>query len=423
MKKNYLFMKTKNIYILLLIMIVAVFTSCEKESDKDDSGVAVFKFTDAAEQISPTGYNVGFAGNAAGQQYVIRSNRSWKIVAKSEGSWVKFFPNEGDDDGIVKVIVNENTTFTDRQMQYAFVVDGEEEPVLFTVNQAKATPILTISDITGKNLNQTAQTFTINVKANVAYTYTSDASWLVFQSSSKGSTSTDLTFSVTANEGSTTRTGNIAFVCNEFPSLNASLIVKQEGKSEGTIVLFENFSWLTYGSPIFYTTTNETRYDAWTAAEIAKGWTSTVNTASGSGNTPLLYARTGFIKLGKTGYGGDLISPKLPITGTKNLLVKFKAVPYMTATGTKDDNTLVVSLIGPGTISKASFIIDNWPNYTSDPNCTAIWEDKATERSFTITGATSDTQIKFVGGDYNLVGVGAGKNRIFLDDIKVIIPN
>ncbi|MCK7536499.1 MAG: hypothetical protein MZV63_38735 [Marinilabiliales bacterium] len=47
------------------------------------------------------------------------------------------------------------------------------------------------------------------------------------------------------------------------------------------------------------------------------------------------YARQGSVKLGKTGYGGDLISPALSkLVGTVNVRVTFKAIPYMTAAGT-----------------------------------------------------------------------------------------
>jgi len=104
-------------------------------------------------------------------------------------------------------------------------------------------------------------------------------------------------------------------------------------------------------------------------------------------------------------------------------------VPYLTAGGAKDDNYLNISVVGPGTVSQAQFVIDNWPVYPAGdatvvgPYCEAFWGEPAATRTFTITGATADTQIKFLGGDYNLSGVGVGKNRIFLDDIKVeIIP-
>lgn len=42
-------------------------------------------------------------------------------------------------------------------------------------------------------------------------------------------------------------------------------------------------------------------------------------------------------------------------------------------------------------------------------------------RFFVLTISTSETQIRFLGGDLDLVGVGQGENRIFLDDIKVKI--
>lgn len=407
---------------ILLLMVVALFTSCDKENS-DDSGEPYFIFKDATESTTPTGYDVAFTGNSSGLPFVIRSNRPWKIVANEQDTWARFFPDEGEDDGIVKLIVSENKTFVNRQMSFKFIVDGEEQPVLFTVTQAKAIPFLPISDIDGKRISQLEQTFTINVKANVEYTYTSDVSWLTFVSKSVGATSTDLSFSVTANDAIDSREGNILFSCSQFPELNATLKVIQEGKGEGTVVLFDDFSWAKYSTTVFYSTTDAKRYDAWTDEERAKGWSTTPNVFSK--NEPLLYACYGFLKIGKTTYGGDLITPALNAlpAGSHNLLVKFKAVPYMTASGTKDDNYLKIIIVGPGTASVSQFVIDNWPNYTTDPTCTAIWADPSTERSFTITGATSETKIKFLGGDYNLSGVGAGKNRIFLDDIKVLIPN
>jgi hypothetical protein len=410
------FFRLKNAGIILIafcLVSVGLFSSCKDDSE-ENSGDPYFTI-----EGNPTGLSVGIAEKT--QSYVVRSNRPWQVVAQSEGSWIKAFPSEGVDDGIFKIIVNENTTFEPRSMLFAFIVDGEEQPVLFTVNQDRAIPFLTISDILGKTINQAAQEVKINVKANVAYTYTSDASWFTLTKTDVGSKGTDLIFAATANEDENSRIANVTFTCAQYPDLNATLVIKQEGKSEGTVVLFEDFSWLAYGNTVFYTTTNEKRYDSWTAEDKAKGWTTSVNTFY---NNVALYARTGFVKIGLTNYGGDLISPKLSaLTGPTNVLVKFKAVPYMTAAGAKDDNTLVVSVIGPGTVSTSTFTIDNWPNYGTDPTCTAIWADKATQRSFTIIGATSETQIKFLGKDYQLTGVGAGKNRIFLDDIKVLIPN
>ena len=101
----------------------------------------------------------------------------------------------------------------------------------------------------------------------------------------------------------------------------------------------------------------------------------------------------------------------------------------MTAAGTVDDNKLIVSVIGPGTVSQSEFIIDNWPVYPADAEaatdyCIGMWSAPEATRTFTITGATAETQIVFLGNAYDLRLTPErpiNKNRIFLDDIKVEI--
>jgi len=218
--------------------------------------------------------------------------------------------------------------------------------------------------------------------------------------------------------------GDYSSVVKDVPTESKAITFKFAKCTEGTSVYYEDFSWLTYGSAIFYNTTGETRYDSWT--ETQKAYCTSTSVAAG--DTPL-YGRPGFIKLGRTAVGGDFISPNLSnIVGTQNVVVKFKAVPYKTSGGTLDDDSLTISVIGPGVISHPEvFIIDNWPIYPTATDvreafCIEFWTPAEAERSFTITGATSETQIKFLAGKYNLTGVGAGKNRIFIDDITVYLP-
>jgi hypothetical protein len=407
--KKYIFNGLKTIGIIvsfILFVSVVFFISCEEDENDSSTGEAYFNI-----EGEPTGLSVVAAGKT--QAYVVRSNRTWQVVAQSEGDWVRAFPAEGEDDGIFKIIVNENPTFVTRSMNFAFVVEGKEQPVLFRIDQEANVPYITVAESeAGVSIPKVGGDITINVKANVDWSYTlDDDSWLTEQQK----TSTQLKLTASRNYGEE-RQVRLTITSQEFPDVAKDVILTQ---SPGNIILEEYFSWLAYGSAIFYTTTDEKIIDSWTQAEKDKGWTST-SIFTGTKNEACVYARQGFVKLGKTSYGGDLISPKLSeIVGTVNIEVKFKAVPYMTAAGTKDDNTLNINIIGPGTINTSSFTIDNWPDYTTDPNCTAIWTTSGTERSFTITGATSETQIKFLGGDYNLTGVGKGKNRIFLDDIKV----
>src|SRR5690606_27899948 len=144
----------------------------------------------------------------------------------------------------------------------------------------------------------------------------------------EGTGDTPITLSVAKNVD-VERTANLLFFLNEVQQSN-SIAVYQKGvklQVEGDVVLREDFSWLTYGNEVFNVTTGETRIGSWNAAELAKGWTSTVNTTEGGGSYASIYARPGFIKLGRTNYGGDLVSPKLSnVQRTKNLVVTFKAV-------------------------------------------------------------------------------------------------
>ncbi len=352
---------------------------------------------------------------------MVRSNRPWEVVKKSGADWLKVFPEKGDADGIFKIIVVENPTFDARTENLAFIVDGEEQPVLFRVDQAGNEPYITLP--ASVTIPAGGGEFSVDVLSNVEWTATlSDNSWV----QETNVTSQKITFTAGENVSIDPRSTTLTLTATLYPTVVETVVMTQ---SPGTVVLEENFSWLAYGSPVFYTTTGETRIDNWTQEQKDKGWTSSVNTKEGSGSTPLVYARQGFVKLGKTNYGGDLISPVLSkITGTQTLKVTFKAIPYMTAAGTKDDNILRVSVIGSGTVSQTEFIIDNWPVYPTDAAlvtdyCIGMWSAPEATRTFTITGASSDTQIKFLGGDYDLRAVGVLKNRIFLDDIKVeIIP-
>jgi hypothetical protein len=400
--------KSAGLLLFTAICMAVLITSCDKDDQKEYTGTPYFNI-----EGDPTGLTAGV--NGVTQSYTVRSNRPWQIVAQGEDDWVKAFPDEGEGDGIFKMIVSQNDSFDERIMNFAFVVNGEEQPVLFRVDQEGNVPyIIAPEDVA---IIAAGEDVTIDVNSNVEWDYSlSDDSWLTEKSVS----STQLVLTAGENISVDERVVTLTVTAVNYPAVSQEVTLTQ---SPGTVVLEENFNWLAYGSAIFYTTTGETRYDNWTQEEKDRGWVSEPSTVDGSGLTPLCYARQGFFKLGKTGYGGDIYSPPLAkIVGTQDVVVTFKAIPYQTAAGTRDDNFLNISIIGPGTISQGQFIIDNWPAYPTDgveEYCNALWSEPEATRTFTITGATSATQIKFLGGDYALVGVGAGKNRIFIDDVKV----
>lgn len=405
--------------VCLLCCAPLAYTACSEDDDKD-KGDPYFELENSPTSYEPTADKINYT-------LTVRSNRAWRIVSKTEGvDWVRPFPDEGDADGRFKLLVSENKTFEGRKAQFAIVVGNEEYPILLNVEQAAAVPSIVIGDGSGTvTTGSAASQVSLTYKANVAWEAQVDAaaaSWLKLDSI----TAAGMIYLSVAENTDLERTGVVHCVSAEQPSANVDLKVVQ---SDGGVLIREGFDWLGYGQldgkidpP--YTTDRQTRIDYWTADERAHGWTTTaVNT--GSKEEPLVYACYGYVKLGKTNWAGDLISPRLSrLQKTTNVVVSFKAMGYVSAGGTKDDNDLFVSVVGPGTVEGAEnpYKITNYPNstkmeYGADYN---PWAPELAERKFTVIGATSETQIKFMAGSsYSLKGVGKGKNRIFLDDIVV----
>jgi len=273
-------------FIPLFLITAFIFTSCEEKIVPADPFFSI--------EGNPTGLTVTKAAKT--ESYVVRSNRSWEIVEKENADWVKVFPDKGEADGIFKIIVSANETFNTRTANYAFVVDGEEQPVLFRVDQEGNVPYITLP--ASVTVPAVGGVFSVDVVSNVAWSYSlSSDTWLDEQSV----TTQKITFLAEENTSIDPREVTLTITAVDFPSVVSTVVLTQ---SPGTVVLEEDFSWLAYGSAVFYTTTGETRIDNWTQAQKDIGWTSTTNTTTGSGSTPLLYARQGFVKLGKTGYGG-----------------------------------------------------------------------------------------------------------------------
>lgn len=412
MKAYYKSSLLKNICCCMLMLASVCLVSCD-----DEENTAAPYFTIESGQTS-------FEGSSDKAEYdlTIRSNRAWRIVSKStDADWVRPFPDEGDKDGRFKFIVKANDTFDSRKAEFAILIDNEEYPVLLTVKQSAAVPSITVGDGTGiVKAASDAGTLAVTSKANVEWHCVVDeaaSTWLSVESVTEEGI---INLKLEENQG-VERTGILHCISDDQPSANIDIQVIQ---AAGSVLIQEDFSWLSYGSSIHYDTTGETRYDSWTDEERAHGWSSTP--VSESSDQPLLYARQGFVKLGKTNYAGDLISPKLGITGTADVKVTFKACAYISKGGAKDDNELYISVIGPGTVEITTnpLIIDNYPNSSNNENGADynVWDASIAERSFVVRGATSETQIKFMGGkSYDLHGVGQGKNRIFLDDIVVEI--
>lgn len=409
--KNYNFLKLnlKMFFSLgALFFILMSFFSCS--SDDDLNGNDCYLNIEG----DPTNLNVGVEG--VEQKYVVRSNCSWEVVPQGEGDWVEVSPQEREGNGVFRFIVSENTGFEKRSMDFKFIMNGEEKDLLFSVEQESNIAFLEIEGgIQEINTSSIEDVVTIVVDSNVDWSYLIDeVDWIEEQEGPDD----EIRLLIRENLNSK-RSATITISSNQYPELTKEVVVNQSSEKA---LLEENFDWLSYGSTIPYEWQDTQRYDSWTKDERDRGWTSTPVAASK--DQPLLYGQNGFVKLGKTGYGGDIISPKLEgIEGTSTVKVTFKAATYISAGGTKDDNILRISVLGSGESDITKFEIDNYPNSQSEDEEgieNNIW-DPSRAYSFLITGATAETQIKFLASDYELKGIGKGKNRIFLDDIQVKI--
>lgn len=419
MKFFYYERESTNKVFLILFLIFSVFlSSCKR--DKDSEANVHFELLNASSDLQ-----VSLEGGS--ETYTVRSSGYWTIAFVDDVDWVDVEPKEGRGDGSFTVTVNKNRQKDNRSAALTFHVDHIRMTDLIRISQDENPnpPYFELDyesevlEVSGSGANEV-----FNVQSNSQWEVVvpEEVDWISIQPEA-GNGDGEFTIVVDENPSYSARNAKLSYIVDGI-AFELSLNVVQGGKVDNSIVMNEDFEWLTYGSPIFFTTTGETRFDNWTDEERAKGWTSTVNTVSGSGNQPLLYARTGFVKLGKTSYGGDLISPKLSsIVGEQDIVVTFKAVPYQTKAGARDDNILKVSVVGPGEVSQGTFVIDNWPDYDTDPDCVEIWKSPSAQRTLTIKGATSETQIRFVGGDFDLRPdvVKINKNRIFLDDIIVVL--
>lgn len=214
----------------LVIGVSALFSGCTK--DDELSGEAYFELEGGATNLSVT--TAGIV-----QKYVVRSNRDWQVVAQDDSSsWVKPFPAEGEDDGIFKFTVKENTTPYARTTHFAFVSGGEEQPVLFTVDQEAQTPYLTFTDTldaetTSWEITGRSNRLRINISSNVSYSYTITDSWLTVVADSADCLVLDASENPDeVNSRSTT----IDFVSEDFPELNQTLNIEQASFSPKIVV-------------------------------------------------------------------------------------------------------------------------------------------------------------------------------------------
>ena len=217
-------------------------------------------------------------------------------------------------------------------------------------------------------------------------------------------------------------------------------------------IFFDDFSWVPSDgcSVIGWDTSGESnnRIDKQKATYDAHGWSSRSETG--------VYGRPGFVKLGRTSFGGDFVSPNFENLGNKvaTVRVEFQAVGYATEAGNHDMGRLYVGVIGDGTVMNASgagvegtigsiayvdasgspiamgtmaniLIPENGyfskvDGMTNEEACMQLWDNDVTRYVVNIKNVTKDSRLVFIAGAFGDKLGKNNKNRIFLDNIKVV---
>lgn len=413
-------MKIKNIFLSALTLICLLgFSGCKDNDDPVGDPYLTFENIEGTINVSKAGIT-----QAKRKAVTVRSNSPWKVSLENpdDSSWLHFFIDEGEDDGIIYYWVDKNSTFDQREGKINLSENGKVLNSLDIVQEADV-PNITIKDgSNGFTIAPEGSVLKVAIDANITWkaTLTPDVDWARITNVTEDS----IFVTIDKNEEDE-RTVNLSLVGEgEHNGVSTTALITQKDES---LIFNDNLSWLQEGEEKPTYETPEIRIDLWNDAEKAAGWSSLSNWA---------YGGRGYIKLGKTNYNGDVISPALSkLKKPTDVKVTFQSMGYVSAGGVKDASVVKVGVIGPGEVNGdevktisingtayrcVKFVNTVFPNSEKNENGEDYdpWAQPGSYHSFTITGATAETKIIFVGGDnWNKV---KGKNRVFLKSVEVV---
>lgn len=413
-------MKIKNIFLSALTLICLLgFSGCKDNDDPVGDPYLTFENIEGTINVSKAGIT-----QAKRKAVTVRSNSAWKVALENpdDASWLHFFIDEGEDDGLIYYWVDKNTTFDQREGKITLSDNGKVLNSLDIVQEADV-PNITVKDgSNGFTIAPEGSVLKVAIDANITWkaTLTPDVDWARITNVTEDS----IFVTIDKNEEDE-RTVNLSLVGEgEHSGVSTTALITQKDES---LIFNDNFSWLQEGDEKPTYETPEIRIDLWNDAEKAMGWQSLAT---------LAYGGRGYVKLGKTNYNGDILSPALTkLKKPTNVKVTFQSMGYVSAGGVKDASVVKVGVVGPGEVNGddvktisikgatyrcVRFVNTVFPNsqkneYGEDYD---PWAQPESYHSFTITGATAETRIIFVGGDaWNSV---KGKNRVFLKSVEVV---
>lgn len=159
------------------------------------------------------------------------ANRDWTI--STSDSWISVSPKSGEaskDPVSVTVSCNANTTYDDRTA----TVTIRMEELMQTVTIRQPANLGIILPTKSYNLESGANTFNVEVQANVPYSVSSSVEWIK-QTGTKALTSTTIIFSVEENTTYDAREGTVTIKSQNSSVADQVITVKQAQKGVLTV--------------------------------------------------------------------------------------------------------------------------------------------------------------------------------------------
>lgn len=410
-------MKIKNIFLSALTLICLLgFSGCKDNDDPVGDPYLTFENIEGTINVSKAGIT-----QAKRKAVTVRSNSAWKVALENpnDASWLHFFIDEGEDDGLIYYWVDKNTTFDQREGKINLTGNGQVLNSLDIVQEADV-PTISIKDgAIDYTIAPEGSVLKLAIEANISWkaSLTPDVEWAHITNVTE-----DSVFVTIDKNEEDERTVTLALTGEgEYANVNSTTLITQKDES---LIYNDDLNWLQEGEDKPTYETPEVKIEKW---EKDMGWTSYSSWA---------YGGHGYIKLGKTNYNGDIVSPALTkLKKPTDVKVTFQSMGYVSKTGVKDASIVKVGVIGPGEVNGdevnsisingtayrcVKFVNTVFPNSENNENGEDYdpWAQPGSYHSFTITGATAETKIIFVGGDnWNKV---KGKNRVYLKSVEVV---
>ncbi len=212
--------------------------------------------------VSPD--NIHFSSNGGTQTVNVSSNTGWHVASSD---WIGVNPSSGTGNASVSITVGANTSTTERSGTVIFETNDQSLSVSVSVTQDGQTPTLSVSP-SSLHFTSESGTQSVSVTSNTTWNVTSKPGWVSsVNPSSYNGNCPNVNITVTSNNTTSTRSGNIIFKTTDG-SVTAYLSISQDGLRQFTINTSSN-------PPNGGTTSGGGTYN--------EGTTATVNASANSG--------------------------------------------------------------------------------------------------------------------------------------------